>query len=217
MTKDLSMPEVVPSQIAAAWVQMSGWEIVAVVLALAYLILAVRQSSWCWHCGFASTAIYTVLFWNVQLMMESALNVYYMAMAVYGWWQWRHGGREDTELPVRTWRWPQHCLALGAVLALTLLSGSLLTQFTLAAWPYLDSFTTWAAVITTFMVARKILENWFYWMVINSTSIFIFADRGMYLTALLLVAYLIISIFGWLNWYRDYRREPMPSEEGAVQ
>lgn len=215
MAEDLATPEAVPGQIAIAWAQMSGWEIVAVGFAIAYLVLAVRQSSWCWPCGFASTAIYTVLFWNVQLLMESALNVYYMAMAVYGWWQWRHGGKGDTELPVRTWRWQPHCLALGLILLLTLLSGSLLTQYTLAAWPFLDSFTTWAAVVTTFMVARKILENWLYWMVINSTSIFIFADRGMYLTALLLVFYLIISIFGWLSWYRDYRREPMQSGLGS--
>ncbi|WP_445928858.1 nicotinamide riboside transporter PnuC [Marinimicrobium sp. C2-29] len=192
-------------QIANAWAQMSGWEIVAVILAIAYLVLAVRQNPLCWYAGFASTAIYTVLFWNVQLLMESGLNIYYMAMAVYGWWQWRHGGQNDTPLPVHTWRWRQHALVLSGIVLISAASGSLLTQFTHAAWPYLDSFTTWAAVVTTFMVARKVLENWAYWMVINSTSIFIFIDRGMYLTALLLLSYLIISIFGWISWYRDYQ------------
>lgn len=192
-------------QIANAWAQMSGWEILAVALAIAYLVLAVRQNPLCWYAGFASTAIYTVLFWNVQLLMESGLNIYYMAMAVYGWWQWHHGGQGDTPIPVHTWRWRQHALVLGGIVLISAASGSLLTQFTQAAWPYLDSFTTWAAVVTTFMVARKVLENWAYWMVINSTSIFIFIDRGMYLTALLLMSYLIISIFGWISWYRDYR------------
>src|SRR5690606_10392915 len=171
------MTETAPDQIASAWAQMSGWEMVAVSLAIAYLLLAVRQNSLCWYCAFASTAIYTALFWNVQLLMESALNVYYMAMAVYGWWQWRHGGTGDTELPVQTWRWQQHLLVLAAVILISAVSGTLLTQYTQAAWPYLDSFTTWAAVITTYMVARKILENWIYWMVINSCSILIFVDR----------------------------------------
>ncbi|WP_254722332.1 nicotinamide riboside transporter PnuC [Gilvimarinus xylanilyticus] len=186
---------------------MSGWEITAVILAIAYLLLAVKQNSWCWYCAFASTAIYTALFWDVQLLMESALNVYYMAMAVYGWWQWRHGGSNDTQLPVQRWKLKQHSLTLAAIAALTLVSGTLLSRYTEAAWPYVDSFTTWASVITTFMVARKILENWLYWMVINSTSIFLFIDRGMYLTALLLVCYLIISVFGLINWQRDYRRQ----------
>lgn len=195
------------TQIAQAWANMSGWEMLAVALAIAYLVLAVRQNPLCWYCGFASTAIYTGLFWNVQLLMESALNVYYMGMAVYGWWQWRHGGQGGAELPIQTWRWHRHLLVLGGIILISALSGSLLTQYTQAAWPYLDSFTTWAAVITTFMVARKILESWAYWMVINSTSIFIFVDREMYLTALLLVSYLIISIFGWTNWHRAYRRD----------
>ena len=195
---------------------MSGWEIAAVLLAIVYLLLAVRQNSWCWYCAFASTAIYTVLFWDVQLLMESALNVYYMAMAVYGWWQWRHGGRNDNPLPVRRWRWRQHLLTGAGILAITLISGSLLNHFTEAAWPFVDSFTTWASVITTFMVARKVLENWLYWMVINSTSIVIFIDRELYLTALLLVSYLIISIFGLIRWQRDYRQAQTRQIEPAV-
>lgn len=195
------------AQITAAWLAMSPWELVAVTLAIAYLILAVRQNSLCWYCAFASTAIYTALFWNVQLVMESALNVYYMAMAGYGWWQWRHGGKDDSELPVRRWRFKQHALTLAGIAAVTAISGSLLSRYTEAAWPFLDSFTTWASVITTYMVARKILENWLYWMVINSTSIFLFIDRGLYLTALLLVSYLIISVFGLINWQKDYRQQ----------
>lgn len=195
------------AQITAAWLAMSPWELVAVTLAIAYLILAVRQNSLCWYCAFASTAIYTALFWNVQLVMESALNVYYMAMAGYGWWQWRHGGKDDSELPVRRWRFKQHALTLAGIAAVTAISGSLLSRYTEAAWPFVDSFTTWASVITTYMVARKILENWLYWMVINSTSIFLFIDRGLYLTALLLVSYLIISVFGLINWQKDYRQQ----------
>lgn len=197
----------VGEQLLAALHAMSAWEFIAVVLAVAYLLLAVRQNNLCWYCAFASTAIYTVLFWDVQLLMESALNVYYMAMAVYGWWQWRHGGAQDSTLPVQRWRWQQHAITLAAIVTITLLSGTLLTRYTEAAWPYLDSFTTWASVVTTYMVARKILENWLYWMVINSTSIFLFIDRGLYLTALLLVSYLIISIFGLINWRRDYRQQ----------
>lgn len=193
-------------QIARAWAQMSGWEMAAVALAIAYLVLAVRQNSLCWYCALASTAIYTVLFWDVQLLMESALNVYYMGMAVYGWWQWRHGGTQQQALTVQRWRWHQHLLVLAGIAIITAISGSLLNRYTEAAWPFVDSFTTWASVITTYMVARKVLENWYYWMVINSTSIVIFIERELYLTALLLMSYLVISIFGLLAWRRDYRQ-----------
>lgn len=200
----------VSEQILHALASMSVWEFIAVTLAIAYLLLAVRQNSWCWYCAFASTAIYTVLFWNVQLLMESALNVYYMGMAVYGWWQWHRGDQKGSPLPVRRWTLLQHTITLTGIAAITWLSGSLLTDYTEAAWPYLDSFTTWASVITTFMVARKILENWIYWMVINSTSIFLFIDRGLYLTALLLVSYLIISVFGLINWRNAFYAQKKP-------
>lgn len=95
-----------------AWAAQSGWEMVAVVLAVSYLLLAVRQNPLCWLAALISTAIYTTLFWQVQLVMQSALNGYYLAMAVYGWWHWRHGGGGDRALPVTRWSLSQHSLAL---------------------------------------------------------------------------------------------------------
>ncbi|RFF29950.1 nicotinamide riboside transporter PnuC [Wenzhouxiangella sediminis] len=197
-------------QLAQRWAQMSGWELAAVVLAVAYLLLAVRQNRWCWAAAFVSTAIFTLLFWHVQLVMQSALNGYYMAMAVYGWWHWQHGdgGDETGGLPIHRWGAKHHAVALGVITACALASGYLLDRHSDAAWPYLDSFVTWAAVVTTFMVARKVLDNWAYWMVINSLAIVLFVDRGMALTALLHATYLVISVFGWISWVRDYRRQP---------
>lgn len=194
-------------QLARHWAQMSGWELAAVVLAVAYLLLAVRQNPWCWAAAFVSTAIFTVLFWQVQLLMQSALNVYYMAMAVYGWWHWRYGSGGGEPPTVSCWGWRRHSLALGVIALSALISGFFLERHTAAAWPYLDSFITWGAVVTTFMVARKVLENWAYWMVINSLAIFLFLDRGMTLTATLHAAYLLISVFGWISWQRDYRQQ----------
>ncbi|TVS11363.1 MAG: nicotinamide riboside transporter PnuC [Wenzhouxiangella sp.] len=191
-------------QLAENWARLSSWEMLAVALAITYLLLAVRQNRWCWVAAFVSTAIFTALFWNVELLMQSALNVYYMGMAVYGWWQWGRGG--NGELPVQRWRWQGHALALALVLGATVISGHLLSLHTQAAWPYLDSFITWGAVVTTFMVARKVLENWAWWMLINALAVFLFIERGMLLTAGLHLSYLVISVFGWIGWYRDYHK-----------
>ena len=189
---------------------MSGWEGCAVVLAIAYLLLAVRESILCWYCALVSTAIYTALFWNVNLMMESALNVYYMAMAVYGWHQWRFGGSEHHGIAIGTLRPKQHLSIIVSVAALTVISGFLLSRNTGAAWPYIDSFTTWSSVITTVMVARKILENWLYWLVIDTISIPLYVERGLYLTAFLFMAYLVIVIGGYLTWRKRYAAQNMP-------
>jgi len=192
-----------------ALVAMSAWEMLAVILAIGYLLLATRESLWCWYCALASTAIYTAIFWNVNLLMESALNVYYMVMAVYGWWQWQQGGQQHQGVQVHRWSLSQHAIILAAIVVLSLGSGFLLDRNTGAAWPYLDSFTTWASVITTWMVAQKVLENWLYWIVIDTVSIGLYADRGLYLTAFLFVAYVVIAIYGYSAWRRHEQQLPV--------
>jgi len=191
--------------LARAWAAQSGWEVLAVVLAITYLLLVVRQNLWCWAAALVSTAIYTVLFWDASLLMQSALNAYYMGMAVYGWWHWRHGGQEDQAAPIVRWPVALHVLSITLILIVAALSGYLLDRYTGAALPYLDALVTWAAVLTTFMVARKVLENWIYWWIINSLAIVLFIDRGLVLTAALHAAYLMIAIVGWRQWLRDYR------------
>lgn len=179
-------------------------ETVAVALAIAYLVLAMRQNSFCWYCAFFSTAIYVYIFGDVSLYMESALNVYYMLMAVYGWYQWRRGGDHGTGIVICRWHIKQHCLALLIIMLATMLSGYILAANTDAKWPYLDSFTTWASIMTTLMVARKVLENWLYWIVINSLSMYMFIDRELYQTAAMLAVYLGLSFIGYFAWRKAY-------------
>ena len=188
---------------------MSPWEAIAVVFAIAYLLLAVRENVWCWLFAFLSTAIFTVLFWDVSLLMESALNVYYMAMAVFGWYQWTRGGTgDDSEahgLEIRPLSGRQHGLIIVSIALLSAVSGYLLSEHSDAAWPYVDSFTTWASVITTYLVARKYLQNWLYWIVIDAVSVPLYIDRGLNLTALLFVIYIVIAVFGYRSWLNHYR------------
>ena len=184
----------------------SPWEALAVILSIAYVVLAAREHILCWPCALASTAIFSWLFWDVSLPMEAALNVYYLVMAIYGWWLWRRGGVR-TPASIHRWSASQHALAIAAVLGLTLVSGTLLSLYRpSAALPFVDSFTTWAAVITTWMVARKIIENWIYWIVIDLVSIYLYFDRGMILTCGLFAIYVVICFFGWQTW-RKHERE----------
>ena len=186
---------------------MSHWETTAVLLGVAYLVLAMRQSQWCWYAAFGSTAIFSWLFLDVSLLMESALNVYYLAMAVYGWLAWRNGTGDQPELPVQRWGLAQHGVAIGGVVLISLISGWLLTHNTHAALPYLDSFTTWGAVLTTWMVTRKVLENWLYWVVIDAAAVYLYIDRGLYLTAVLMAFYVVLASAGFFIWLRDYRQQ----------
>ncbi len=181
-------------------------ELTAVVFAILYLVLAVRENILCWFAAGISTVIFLAIFWDVRLYMESGLQVYYLAMAVFGWYQWRQADGGSQSLQVSMWSPRQHLLALTLIAVLTLGSGYLLNAGTDARLPYLDSFTTWASVVTTFMVARKILENWIYWLVIDSVSIFLYIDRELYFTAILFAVYIVIIFFGWASWSKSYRQ-----------
>ncbi|WP_405233800.1 nicotinamide riboside transporter PnuC [Lentisalinibacter salinarum] len=193
-------------RLAAQAASMSPVEALAVALAIGYLVLAVRQNIWCWACAFVSTGLYIWLFHGAALFMESALNVFYLVMAVYGWYEWRYGGARHAGLPVTVWPPARHGAALGVIAALTVASGAWLAANTAAAFPYLDSLTTWSAVWATFLVARKVLENWVYWFVIDGLSVYLYLSRGLPLTALLFCFYLVLIPVGFLSWRKDYAR-----------
>ena len=180
---------------------MSTWEIAAVALAIIYLVRAIRQNVACWPAAIASAAIYIVLMYQARLYMESLLQLFYIAMACYGWFNWQ--SRNGDELPVTSWPIAFHVVLLLAMGLLTVTAGLLLATYSDAASPYLDSFTTWGAIITTWMVARKVLQNWHYWFVIDSVSVWLYLDRGLLLTALLFVCYLFLIVIGLRQWRRS--------------
>lgn len=182
---------------------MTLLESIAVLFAIVYLLLAIRQNIWCWAAACLSTSIYFVLMIHARLYMESALQVFYLAMAIYGWWHWHYGAGPGDRLPVTRWSVSAHIYSILAVLSATLISGWLLARFSDQALPYLDSFTTWGALVATFMVARKILENWLYWFVIDSVSIYLYISRDLLLTAGLFAGYLVLVVIGYRAWRKD--------------
>ncbi|MEQ1803369.1 MAG: nicotinamide riboside transporter PnuC [Gammaproteobacteria bacterium] len=186
-------------------------ETAAVILAIAYLVLAIRENRWCWPAGIASALLYLGVFYGAGLYMEAWLQVFYAGMGVYGWWAWRPA--EGGSVPLAIHRWPlrRHGAALAVIAVLTVASGSLLTRYTAAEAPWLDSFITWSAVLTTWMVARKLLENWLYWFVIDGLTLGLALERGLYPTAGLFAIYLVLVVLGWRSWLSAWERRAVPA------
>jgi nicotinamide mononucleotide transporter len=184
-----------------AW---SPWEIIAVLTGIGFLLLAVRENPWCWLSGGISTAIFLVLFWQANLYMQSLLQAYYVSVSVYGWWHWRQGADGSKTLAVRSWRFRRHVLIASLIVSMGLLNGYLLSRNTDSQLPYLDALTTWGGVVTTWMAARKILENWLYWLVINLAAIYLYFSSELPLTAGLYIVYFILAVLGYFRWKRSY-------------
>jgi nicotinamide mononucleotide transporter len=192
-----------------------GSEWAAVALALAYLLLAVRQNPWCWAAAAASSAIYLVLFARGGLVMQAALQVFYVAMAGYGWYAWRGGasGRGAT-LPVTRWSGARHAAGLGVVLALTLVNGWLIARPADGPLPWVDAFVAWSSVLATWLVARKVLENWLYWIVVDAVAVGLYWSQGFHATAGLYLLYIVIAVRGYFAWRADLIRS---TADGAVR
>jgi nicotinamide mononucleotide transporter len=199
---------------------MSGWEYIAVLLSMAYLILAMRQSLWCWPAAFASTLIYTILFYNGALLMDSILNTYYMLMAAYGWYCWRYGVigtaktiNDEEPLAIKSWSGKKHLNIIATTMLVAILLGYAMDNFTHADFAYLDSITTCFSVLATYLVARKVLENWLYWIVIDALSIYMYVHKGFYPTAVLFAFYSLMAIWGYINWSHANNRIPIATNQ----
>ncbi len=175
-------------------------EVIAVVAAILYLGFAIREKIVCWFFAAISTAIYVWLFVGARLYMESVLNAFYLVMAGYGWYIWNTGRSDDHEKAVVIWPLQTHMVAIATLVLLSLANGYLLSAYSDAAFPYIDSLTTWFAIWATFLVARKVLENWWYWLVIDLASIFIYWSRDLQLTSILFALYVIMIPIGLISW-----------------
>lgn len=181
----------------------SPWEAIAAAIGLAYLLLAVRRNLLCWLCGFVSTAIYLALTAHASLYMQSALNGFYLVIAVVGFIDWRRGRTDSGEMLIRRFSTQQHLAALLAVVIATLVNGWLLRGSD-AAMPYLDSFVTWGSVVTTWMVARRVIENWLYWIIVDAAAAWLYCSQGLLVTTLLFLIYLVIVVRGYFAWRREF-------------
>jgi len=181
----------------------SAWELLAVVLAIAYLLLAVRRNLWTWACALLSTSIYVVLMWRAALYLQTALQFFYLGAAVYGFIEWRRGRAEDGDLRIETRSLRWHGRMAGFIVAATLGSTWLLAHFGKSAAPLLDSFVTWGSVVTTLMQARRILENWIYWVVCDSAAAVLYFGQGLPATSVLMLIYVAIVIRGYFSWRQE--------------
>ena len=174
-------------------------ESVAVFFSILYVILALKESIWCWGAAAISVTLYIYICYTAQLYPETGLQVFYLLMAFYGYYQWN---KNDSTLQIQQWTTTKHLLILLLGALLTFLMGFYFTIYTNAAMPLVDSFTTVFSVFATYMVTKKVLGNWLYWIVIDAVSVYLYFSRDLHLTSLLFIVYTVIAIFGYFSWLK---------------
>lgn len=184
------------------WQQQSWVEVVAVFLAIAYVWLAAHENIWCWPAGFISTSLFAFVYWDVTLIFQMLLNLYYMGMAIWGFITWRKQGNDEIKISKMSIRLHLVIVLIGtAICAITYWLAIFWLSYNLVL---LDIGVTVFSLLTTLLTVRKYIESWYYWSVINLASIFLVWPSSLYLTAFLMVIYIGIAIKGLLNWQKDY-------------
>ena len=179
-------------------------EILAVTFSIVYVILAAKENIWCWLAAIISVSLYIYICFSAKLYAETSLQVFYLFMAFIGFYNWN---KKEQHLKISEWHIKKHLYIIltGALLAFIL--GFIFSTYTDAKMPIIDSFTTVFSIFATYMVVKKILGNWLYWIVIDAVSVYLYDSRDLHLTALLFIIYTSIAIFGYFNWLKSMQED----------
>ena len=179
----------------------SAIECVAVFFSILYIILAAKENIWCWGAGAISASLYIYICLFAQLYSQTGLQIFYLFMAFYGFYHWN---KKDQSLQIIEWSISRHFFILVIGTILTFLIGFYFSTFTNAKMPIVDSFNAIFSVFATYMITRKILGNWLYWIVIDAVAAYLYFNMGLHLTSLLFISYAIIAIFGCFSWIKRH-------------
>lgn len=173
-------------------------ESIAVFFSILYVVLAARESIWCWGAAAISVSLYIYICYTAQLYPETGLQIFYLIMAIVGYKMWKKENNEE----IKEWSELTHLgiIILGAIL--TFFMGFYFSTYTDSAMPITDSFTTVFSLIATYMVVKKVLGNWLYWIVIDLVSVYLYFNRDLHLTSLLFIVYTIVAVFGYFSWIK---------------
>lgn len=184
-------------------------EYFGVISGLVYLLLEIRQHRAMWVVGFLTSLLYVFVFFFSKIYADMGLNMYYVAISIYGFWKWTRQSKNNDktkEQPANNCILYRHItirLFLGVLLAILCLYGLIyfiLYHFTDSPIPMGDAFTTAVGIVATWMLARRIIEHWVFWVIVNFASVYLFYLRGLYPTMFLYLCYAVLAIAGYFTW-----------------
>lgn len=205
------------------WITAHWLEIFGAAAGIIYVFLEIRQNIWLWPVGIITSAVYIIVFFTSKFYADMSLQVYYVVISFYGFYVWRFGtkasstthhssavaGDTPKSVPLRVSRTPRTLIIRLTAVYLALHAGMwyVLANFTDSPVAFWDSFTTALSVVATWMLARKFIEHWIIWIIVNIVSLILYLYKGLYPTTLLFVVYTVLAFVGYRAWRRDITTE----------
>ncbi len=185
---------------------MTILEIIATITGIISVWFVVRQNIWCYPFGIISVTIYIYIFFNVKLYADMGLQVAFIVLQAYGWYEWLYGGKNKTELNVTKASSSTNIIVGVLVIISSYVLGYFLRNNTDAALPYWDSTMTSLSLAGQYLMAKKYIENWLFWIAVNIISIGMYIVKDLYITTILYSVYFVLAIMGWFEWKRKLKQ-----------
>ncbi len=193
-------------EILSAWLYENYIELIGFVAAVLYLWFSVRQHIFLWPFGIITSLVYTFLFYQQKIYGYAGLNAYYVVISLYGWLQWNRLSKqardEGKEYDVPTHS-PSNLIIMLSGLTLWIIMYWLLKHYTDSPIPVGDSFTTAFSIVATWMLAKKYIEHWLFWIVLDLTAFGLYVFQDLYITSMLYLIYTIMAIVGYREWKKS--------------
>ena len=186
---------------------MNLLEIFANIFNLISVFFANRNNVHTWWTGIIGTILFGVLFFEVKLYADVILQIFFIITNIYGWWTWLYGGEAKRELPISRIDWRLLFLFAVSAIVITIGHGYLLHTLTDASFPFVDSTVLVFIIIAKFLLMKRKLESWYFWILVDLVACPLYAAKELYLTSAIYFLFLINAVWGLINWLRIWRSE----------
>jgi nicotinamide mononucleotide transporter len=192
----------------STWLQeQSLLEIIGVITGILCVYLAAKNNIWNWPIAIVSVGIYIIIFLEAKLYADTGLQVYFLAMNIYGWWFWSRKPADAPKVPVKRISKKEILLSLLGIGVFTAFIGFFLYHKTDAAFPFVDSFCTACSLVAQIFLARKVVENWLIWIFVDIIYVGVYLAKGLHLTAGMYALYIYIALMGYLAWRKEFNQQ----------
>ena len=180
-------------------------ELFGAIFGFLCVYFTIKQNIWCWYFGLIQVTVYCFVFYNSKLYSDMILHIIYIFLNVFGWYSWKYGGANESELQVTVIS--KAILWIGLTVLGTYFLGYMMQTKTDASYPYEDAFITVASLVAQYLMIKKIVQSWLFWIIVDIVAIAIYFYKGLYFTTVLYVLFLIMAIIGYLEWKKAYKEE----------
>lgn len=186
------------------WLIINWFEIIAAILGLIGIFLQIRQNHWYWLVSILMVIMYIIVFYNSKFYADMSFQIYYLGVSIYGWYYWLTNKRtSNTEINTSSLKLKQWLYCILTSCLFFIIIYLILIKFTDSDIAFGDSFTTSLSIVATWLLARKILENWIFWIIVDIVSTGLYMYKGLYPTAILFLILTILAIYGYCKWKKS--------------